>query len=210
MGRETRTVELGMAFLVAALATAVAAPSTSAFTMGSNLGREPDVSLQGVGGLITAFNPVISQSLRVGGESGVSYSPVNGRVIRWRIRTGDTDTGAVSLRIIRGQASPQLSVPRTGGGASAAVTPALGTISTYGVSLPIQRGLQLGSTAARRTSVSSSPRRPIRGLISPSSRSGEIRRWRMAGQLVSPMTPTRWSLRSTLTSSRRRPSRSRA
>jgi hypothetical protein len=113
-------------------------------TLGSNLGRDPDVSVQGAGGPLTAFDLELSNSLRVDPLAGIYSSPVSGRVIRWRIRTGDTDTGPVSLRIIRGGPSTKLSTPRSGAGTSAPVTPALGTISTYDANIPVQRGDAIG------------------------------------------------------------------
>jgi hypothetical protein len=121
------------------------APGAGAFTMGSNLARDPDVSIQSTGSTqLTVFNPVLSAGLRVGGQSGTYFSPVDGTIVRWRIRTGDTDTGPVALRIIRGAVSPNITVARTGAGTSSTVTPALGAISTYDVQMRIHRGDAIG------------------------------------------------------------------
>jgi hypothetical protein len=143
MGRETQPGRLARALLLAFSVALLGAANASAFTMGSNLGRDPDVSLQSTGDLVTVSNPILSGGLVVGGRLATYFSPVDGKIVRWRIRTGDADTGPVALRLIR-PGSLSLSVPRTGAGTSAVVTPALGTISTYEVSMPIHRGDELG------------------------------------------------------------------
>jgi hypothetical protein len=144
MKREKRRAGLVAAVLmIVGLICAEASSSAIAFTMGSSLSRDPDVSEQGTAGPITVFDYVISSGLRVGGEQGPLYSPVDGRVVRWRIRTGDFDTGPVALRVIKGRGS-LASAPRTGAGTSPTVTPSLGTISTYDVDLPIHRGDAIG------------------------------------------------------------------
>jgi hypothetical protein len=131
-----------LAFAVVLLGVPVG--SAEAFTLGSNLGRDPDVAIQGASGPITAFNVNFSNSLVADPLAGIAFSPVSGRVTRWRIRTGDTYTGPVSLRIIRGGPPSNLSTPRTGAGASAPVTPALGAVSTYEANLPVERGDVIG------------------------------------------------------------------
>jgi hypothetical protein len=142
MGRREKQ-GLALAFAIALVCVAPAS-NAGAFTLGSNLGRDPDISIQGPDGPITVFNSGLSNSLRVDPSAGLSFSPVSGRVIRWRIRTGDTDTGPVSLRILRGGPPSTLSLPRTGAGSSATVTPAVGTVSTYDTNLPVQRGDAIG------------------------------------------------------------------
>lgn len=143
MGREKRTIGLASSLVVATLALAVVVPDAGALTMGSNLGRDPDVSVQSTGGLATVSNPILSGGLRVGGNLAITFSPVDGTLVRWRIRTGDADTGPVALRIIR-PGSLSISVPRTGAGTSPVATPALGTTSTYEVNMPIRRGDAIG------------------------------------------------------------------
>jgi hypothetical protein len=142
MGRREKQ-RLALAFAIALVCVAPVS-NAGAFTIGSNLGRDPDVSLQGTDGPITVFNPQLSNTLRADPPEGLFASPVSGTLVRWRIRTGDTDTGPVSLRVIRGGPSTRLSLPRTGAGTSGTVTPALGAVSTYEANLPVQRGDVIG------------------------------------------------------------------
>ena len=63
-------------------------------------------------------------------------SPIDGVVVRWRIKVG-SQTGPVALRIIRFSVFPRGS---TAVGTGPTVYPALGQISTYDVRLPISGG----------------------------------------------------------------------
>jgi hypothetical protein len=65
-------------------------------------------------------------------------SPVNGTIVRWRIRVG-TDTSPTALRVLRRTGNLY-----SGAGTSATVTPPLNATTPFGTQLPIQIGDQIG------------------------------------------------------------------
>jgi hypothetical protein len=194
------------ALAVAAVVWLGIAPATSLayVTTGSSLQRAPDVSLQGNTGPFTVLQSFLSQQLAA---PSVAPTSVNGSVIRWRIRTGDTDTGPVTFRILRKLSGSGASLRYTGVSSYGPVTPALNTTSTYDVNLPINRGDSIGSTAVSPTSAGTSSIYPFRALQTERSGSGS-RPWRTATPAgLPPPRTTASSWRSTPMSSRRQPSR---
>jgi hypothetical protein len=123
----------------AVIATALSFPATSAatVTIGSNLGRAPTVQFGG-----TAQTETDSQiSLGSGSQApGGLTSPVNGTVVRWRIRVGDTAGAGGALRIIR----PLGGNLFTGAGTSATVIPPVNATTPLDTQLPIQIGDRIG------------------------------------------------------------------
>jgi hypothetical protein len=110
-------------------------PAGAAVTIGSNLAREPD-SAANYSPRPTFSNVSLASDRRAPG--GLS-SPVNGTVVRWRIRVGDY-TLVSNLRIIR----PLGRGLFTGAGTSPSVTPPIHATTSYGVQLPIQIGDYIG------------------------------------------------------------------
>jgi hypothetical protein len=121
--------------LAALLLAAGVSPARAAVTIGSNLAREPDVSSD------YSPRPTFSNvSLASDRQApGGLFSPVNGTVVRWRIRAGDL-TGATNFRIIRSLGGGLF----TAGGTSASVTPPIHATTSYDVELPIQIGDYIG------------------------------------------------------------------
>jgi hypothetical protein len=115
--------------------------ATALITIGSNLQQPPDVSLQGDLSPLTVTQTFLSAEL-------VAPTPtrffVNGKVVRWRIRTGDTDTGPVSFRIVRRVAGREPDATYTGVASLPPVTPPLNSVSTYDVNLPISQQELIG------------------------------------------------------------------
>jgi hypothetical protein len=131
----TRRVRLGGAvgFAAAALTTLVLAPSANAAqTFGSNLAAPTDTAV--------SFGPpartFTQGTLPAGSAAAVGItSPIDGVVVRWRIKTG-SETVQVIPRITR----PGNSQTRTGAGTGAAVTPGANTTTTTPTRLPVLAG----------------------------------------------------------------------
>ena len=131
-----RFKRLAFAALPAALLLAVGvSPAGAVVTIGSNLEREPD-SAANYFPRPTFSNSALAPDLRAPG--GVS-SPVNGTVVRWRIRVGGS-TRLTNLRIIR----PLGGGLFTGAGTSPSVLPPTNATTTYDAQLPIRIGDYIG------------------------------------------------------------------
>jgi hypothetical protein len=123
--------------LASALAAALLAPAAAqgTVTIGSNLGRVP-----------TVFTGCDPSCTRVGASltpaavaPGGLPSPVNGTVVTWRIRVGNTSAPA-TFRVIRRFAGDLA----TGAGTSATVTPPIQAITAFPTRLPIAIGEWIG------------------------------------------------------------------
>jgi hypothetical protein len=123
------------ASLAALFLAAIVAPAWAAVTIGSNLARAPDSSAD-YSPRPTFSNVALAPGLRAPG--GLS-SPVNGVVVRWTIRVGDS-TRNTNLRIIR----PLGGGLFTGAGTSASVTPPINATTSYMAELPIRIGDYIG------------------------------------------------------------------
>jgi hypothetical protein len=130
-----RKVSIAVA-LVALGAMIAPAPGHATVTVGSNLQRAPQLGL-GCGSVCTVAVGTLDQPTFA--APGGLRSPVNGTVVRWRIRTGPSAT-STAFRVIR----PTGINVFTGAGTSAAVTPTLNTVSEFPTSLPIQIGDLIG------------------------------------------------------------------
>jgi hypothetical protein len=134
--RSTRRIALAAA--TAAIGAALIAPAAgqATVTVGSNLARAPQLGLGCVGsctfGLSALDQPTFAAA------NGVR-SPVNGTVLRWRIRTGGS-ASQTALRTI----SPAGLNTYAGGSTSAVVTPSLNGISEHQTSIPIKLGDLIG------------------------------------------------------------------
>jgi hypothetical protein len=136
LGGKRRLKRLALAaFPVALLLAASVSPAGAVVTIGSNLARVPDSAAN--------YSPrptFINVSLASGRQaSGGLSSPVNGTVVRWRIRVGDS-TRVSNLRIVR----PLGRGLFTGAGTSPSVTPPIHATSSYVVGLPIKIGDYIG------------------------------------------------------------------
>jgi hypothetical protein len=136
-GRKWRLGEpLALGGLAVVFLLAASVPTAGAMvTIGSNLARQPN-STADYTPRPTFSNVSLTSDRKASG--GVS-SPVNGTLVRWRIRVGDS-TGATNFRIIR----PLPGGLFTGAGSSASVTPAIGATTSYGAQLPIKIGDYIG------------------------------------------------------------------
>ena len=123
------------ALLAALMLGASVSPAGAAVTIGSDLARVPD-SAASYSPRPTFSNSALAPDLRAPG--GVS-SPVNGTVVRWRIRVGDS-TRVTNLRIIR----PLGGGLFTGAGTSPSVLPPINATTTYDAQLPIRIGDYIG------------------------------------------------------------------
>ena len=123
------------ALLAVLLLGASVSRAGAAVTIGSNLAREPNSAAE-YSPRPTFGNVELSSSLQAPG--GLS-SPVNGTIVRWRIRVGDS-TRVTNLRIIR----PLGGGVFTGAGTSASVAPPINAITTYAAELPIRIGDYIG------------------------------------------------------------------
>jgi hypothetical protein len=135
-GRKRRFRRFALAALLAVLLLAASvSPAGAVVTIGSDLAREPDVSWM--------FNPratVSNLSLASDRQApGGLSSPVNGTVVRWRIRVAGV-TQVTNLRIIR----PLGGGFFTGAGTSASVIPPINRTTSYDVQLPIRIGDYIG------------------------------------------------------------------
>jgi hypothetical protein len=135
-GRNRRHLErFALISLAALLLTATVSPAGATVTIGSNLARAPNL------GSDYTPRPTFSNFLLAPDRQapgGVS-SPVNGTVVQWRIRVGDS-TGVTNLRIIR----PLGDGFFTGAGTSASVLPPVNATTSYDVQLPIRIGDYIG------------------------------------------------------------------
>jgi hypothetical protein len=136
-GRRRRLLwRFAPAVLLAALSLGGSlSPAEAAVTIGSNLAREPN-SAANYSPRPTFSNVSLASDRQAPG--GLS-SPVNGTVVRWRIRVGDS-TRVSNLRIIR----PLGRGLFTGAGTSTSVTPPIHATTSYNVQLPIQIGDYIG------------------------------------------------------------------
>jgi hypothetical protein len=123
------------ALLAALLLGLSISPAGAMVTIGSNLAREPN-STASYSPRPTLSNTSLASGLQAPG--GLS-SPVNGTVVRWRIRVGDF-TQATNLRIIR----PLGGGFFTAAGTSPTVIPPIHATTTYNVQLPIRIGDYIG------------------------------------------------------------------
>jgi hypothetical protein len=130
-----RKVSIAVA-LVALGAMIAPAPGHATVTVGSNLQRTPQLGVGCAGPCTFALSALDQPTFAT---PGGLRSPVNGTVVRWRIRTGGSAT-PTAFRVIR----PSGVNLFTGAGASAAVTPALNTTSEFPVSVPIRIGDLIG------------------------------------------------------------------
>jgi hypothetical protein len=117
------------------LLAASVSPAGAVVTIGSNLARVPDTAAN-YSPRPTFSNSALAPDLRAPG--GVS-SPVNGTVVRWRIRVGDS-TRATNLRIIR----PMGGGLFAGAGTSPTEVPPINATTTYNAQLPIRIGDYIG------------------------------------------------------------------
>jgi hypothetical protein len=125
-----------IAALLATLLLAASVPPAGALvTIGSNLGREPNSAADYTPRPTFSNVSLASNRQAPGGLS----SPVNGTVVRWRIRVGDSSRGT-NLRIIR----PLGGGLFTGAGTSAPELPPLHATTFYDVGLPIHIGDYIG------------------------------------------------------------------
>jgi hypothetical protein len=136
-GRNRRLLKrFALAALLAALLLAASvSPAGAVVTIGSNLAREPNWGSDYSPRPTFSNLSLASDRQAPGGLS----SPVNGTVVRWRIRVGDS-TRVTNLRIIR----PLGGGFFTGAGTSASVTPPINATTSYNVQLPIRIGDYVG------------------------------------------------------------------
>jgi hypothetical protein len=135
-GGNRRVKRLALAVLPPALLLAASVrPAGAVVTIGSNLARVPNSAAN------YSPRPTFSNvSLASGRQApGGLSSPVNGTVVRWRIRVGDS-TRVTNLRVIRPLGKGMF----TAAGTSAFVTPAINATTSYNVQLPIRIGDYLG------------------------------------------------------------------
>ena len=123
------------AVLAALLLGGSVSQSGAAVTIGSNLGRVPNTAAK-YDPRPTFSNVSLASNRRAPG--GLA-SPVNGTVVRWRIRVGDS-TRVTNFRIIR----PLGRGLFTGAATSSSVTPPIHATTSYGVQLPIRIGDYIG------------------------------------------------------------------
>ena len=136
-----RRFRLTLIASAAALAGSLAFPAASpgAVTIGSNLQNAPTLNFN--------CNPSQQCTERIATlasqfqAAGGITSPINGVVVRWRIRVG-TNTGPVTFRIVR---PAGVAGQFTGAGtAPSAVTPSTNATTPYDVRMPIQAGDSIG------------------------------------------------------------------
>jgi hypothetical protein len=118
---------------------ALPASSSATVTIGSSLSGGPNLGSGCLGSLCTRVQVSLPADRTA---PGGTTSPVNGTVIRWRVRTDAGDPQQpIALRVVSPAASGQF----TGGAISSTVTPPQITgISTFPASLPIKVGDYLG------------------------------------------------------------------
>ena len=150
--RVSRSGAIGLG--VALIALVAPATGSAVTTIGSNLATAPGASIINCGpaGGCTIANATLPLSTTA---PGGLIAPIDGVVVRWRIRTGATSTSSTTPRIIRVVGA----TTRTGAGTGTAVTPALNQISTFDTRLPIQAGDRFGVDQAG----ASATRTPVMG-----------------------------------------------
>jgi hypothetical protein len=123
--------------LVVAAATGLAVPTVAhgTVTIGSNLGRAPNVQP----GCDPSCTKVATSLSPAAIAPGGLTSPVNGTVVTWRIRVADT-TAPAALRVIRRFADGFAA----GAGTSATVTPPVNATTAFPTRLPIAIGESIG------------------------------------------------------------------
>lgn len=136
LGGKRRLKRLALAALPASLLLAASVSQAGAVvTIGSNLARVPN-SAANYSPRPTFSNVSLASNRQAPG--GLS-SPVNGTIVRWGIRVGNS-TRVTNMRIIR----PLGRGLFTGAGTSASVTPPTSATTSYGVLLPIRIGDYIG------------------------------------------------------------------
>lgn len=148
---KSRSLGIGLATAMTAMAAlALPAGAGAATTIGSNLATAPGgsaINCAPISGC-TFVNSGISPGTMA---SGGLTAPIDGVVVRWRIRTGGT-TSLTAPRIIRPGG--------VGAGTGTAVTPAINTTATFDSRLPITAGDYFGinqaGTSFNRASVTGS------------------------------------------------------
>ena len=122
-----------LGLLAATLALAAPAAASGAVTIGSNLEAGAFSSIRCPNEPCTLRQSDLPTSATA---SGGLVSPIDGVVVRWRIKVGPS-SGPVALRVIRFSVFPRGS---TGVGTGPTEYPAPNQISTYDVRLPISGG----------------------------------------------------------------------
>jgi hypothetical protein len=126
--------------LTGTLGTLLAVPAVSqaTVTIGSDLGDAPSIIIACLGSCTRVQTSLPADDLAPNGVA----SPVNGTVIRWRIRSTSTATQQpIAFRVISPAAGGQF----TGGGSSATVTPPdITGVTPFDDSVPIKIGDLLG------------------------------------------------------------------
>ncbi len=103
-------------------------------TFGSNLNSTANASVTGAAETATIGSlPVLNQ------EPGGVTSPIDGVIVRWRIKMGAL-TIAVTPRVVR----PGASQSATGGGTGETVVPAVSQVSVFPTRLPVRAGDGIG------------------------------------------------------------------
>jgi hypothetical protein len=129
-----RLARIGLPAAIA-IALGVPASASATVTIGSNLGREPNIDLD-CGTPCTVMQGPLGSEFQA--PNGI-VSPVNGTVVQWRIRSG-THVGQVTFRVIR----PLLNNVFTGAGTSATVAPPPNATTGFPTQLPIAIGDKIG------------------------------------------------------------------
>jgi hypothetical protein len=119
-----------------AIALLLASQAGAAVTIGSNLNSSGAVSQCGAGVSCTFL---LSTLPAANSAPGGIRSPIDGVVVRWRIKSGSSGN-AVNLRVLR----PAEGTTWTGAGTSATGTTVFGTSPYFSTRLPIRSGDALG------------------------------------------------------------------
>ena len=131
---------MGSAAAIGVLGALALVPASAGATVsiGSNLAFEPNASRT-----CGAMNQCtfVASAMTTETVAGGYPSPVNGTVVRWRIRTGSGpgDSAPVALRVVRRNGGLYV-----GAGTSGTITPETGKVTETPVSLPIAIGDLLG------------------------------------------------------------------
>jgi hypothetical protein len=128
--RRTALLTIGIAAL------AVPCSANAAVTIGSNLDAAAIRPLTCLSAPCTTSHIALPASSTA---SGGLLAPIDGVVVRWRIKV-ENDVTPVALRITR----PGIAAIRTGAGTGPTVTPQPAAISTFEVRLPISAGDAVG------------------------------------------------------------------
>jgi hypothetical protein len=136
MGKVRSLPGFGVALGAAVAVVLLFAPSVGAAqTFGNNLSAPADTTSSPANAITVAHDALPPVSTAPGGVT----SPINGVIVRWRIKMGNMTT-PVALRVTR----PGNSSTRTGVGTSATVTPPINTTWEFATQLPVQAGDALG------------------------------------------------------------------